>query len=146
MRGMTGNRIGLLKRVPMAGELLLGELAYLLAGELIIAVAAMLLDTNVDVKIALGFFEGVLLASVLLIHMASTLEDSVSMYEDEALKHTRKSYIIRILLLLAVFALIFFLKLGDIAAALFGLMALKVSAYIQPFTHKALQKNINEGR
>lgn len=94
----------------------------------------------------LGFLEGVLAAVAIMIHMAISVEDSVSMQEDEALKHTRIKYIVRIVFVVVVFLLIVFLKLGDIGAALFGLMALKVSAYLQPFTHKIYQKFIREGR
>lgn len=136
----------MLKRVPVAGELLIGEALYLLLGELLIAAVVLVSGSGDLLKLALGFLEGVILAAVMLIHMTASVEDSVAMYEDEALKHTRKSYIIRMLILLAAFCLIFFLRLGDIIAALLGLMSLKVAAYIQPFTHKILQKNTSKGR
>ena len=40
-------------------------------------------------------FEGVVIAAGIMIHMAVSVEDSVAMYEAEALNHTRKNYIIR---------------------------------------------------
>lgn len=145
MKGIK-NRKGLFKRVPMTAELLIGECIYFAAGMLIILTVTGFFFRESMISWLLGFFEGVLVAVVIMIHMAVSVEDSVSMLEDEALKHTRINYIIRMAVVVIVFLLIIFLKLGDIAAALFGLMALKVSAYLQPFTHKIYQKFISEGR
>lgn len=137
--------IGVFKRVPMAKYLLIGEIIYLLIGEIIV-IALGIYQSETDVWMwALGFFEGVMLAVYIMMHMALSLEDTVTMYEDEALKHTRKTYVFRMLILVAVFFVIIFFRLGNIVAALFGLMALKVSAYVQPVMHKFTQK-LNEGR
>lgn len=124
----------------MVMDLMLGELIYLVIGEGAIIIVGLASGTSVW-QYGLGFLEGVIIAAAIMIHMAVSVEDSVTMYEEEALKYTRKNYIIRMIVLLAVFLVIIFFKLGDIIAALFGLMALKVSAYIQPFTHKFTQKN-----
>ena len=145
MKGIK-SRKGLFKRIPMAAELLIGECIYFAAGMLIILMVTGIFFRESMLSWMLGFFEGVLIAAAIMIHMAISVEDSVSMLEEEALKHTRINYIIRMVLVVVVFLLIVFLKLGDIAAALFGLMALKVSAYLQPFTHKIYQKFISEGR
>lgn len=124
----------------MVMDLMLGELIYLVIGEGAIIIVGLASGISVW-QYGLGFLEGVIIAAAIMIHMAVSVEDSVTMYEEEALKYTRKNYIIRMIVLLAVFLVIIFFKLGDIIAALFGLMALKVSAYIQPFTHKFTQKN-----
>lgn len=145
MKGIK-NRKGLFKRIPMAAELLMGECMYFVTGMFIILMVTGFFFRERMLSWTLGFFEGVLIAVAIMIHMAISVEDSVSMLEEEALKHTRINYIIRMVLVVVVFLLIVFLKLGDIAAALFGLMALKVSAYLQPFTHKIYQKFISEGR
>lgn len=124
----------------MVMDLMLGELIYLVIGEGAIIIVGLASGISVW-QYGLGFLEGVIIAAAIMIHMAVSVEDSVTMYEEEALKYTRKNYIIRMIVLLAVFLVIIFFKLGDIIAAIFGLMALKVSAYIQPFTHKFTQKN-----
>lgn len=139
-------RKGLFKRIPMATELLVGELIYLILGEILIITITLLCGREHVLQWVLGFFEGVVIAVGLMLHMAVSVEDSVSMYEDEALKHTKKNYIIRMIVLLAAFLIIGFFGIGDILAALLGLMALKVSAYIQPFTHKILNNNTSKGR
>lgn len=145
MKGIK-NRKSLFKRIPMAAELLIGECIYFVAGLLIILTVTGIFFRERMLSWTLGFSEGALIAVAIMLHMAISVENSVSMLEEEALKHTRINYIIRIALVVAAFLLIIFLKLGDIGAALFGLMALKVSAYLQPFTHKIYQKFISEGR
>lgn len=145
MKGIK-NRKGFFKRIPMAAELLIGECLYFGAGVLIILTVTGFFFRESMIPWLLGFLEGVLAAVAIMIHMAISVEDSVSMQENEAIKHTRIKYIVRIVFVVVVFLLIVFLKLGDIGAALFGLMALKVSAYLQPFTHKIYQKFIREGR
>lgn len=137
----TRIRRSLFHRVPMAEELLLGEIIYLVVGGMVIGVVS-----NDRIQWIIGFLLGVILAIGLMIHMALSVEDSISMYEADALKHTRKSYIFRMIVLIIVFLMIIFLKVGNIIAALLGLMALKVSAYIQPFTHKFIQKFKSKGR
>lgn len=145
MKGIR-SRKGLFKRIPMAAELLLGECIYFIVGEIIILAVTGAFFKESMLPWGIGFLEGVLIAAAIMIHMAVSVEDSVAMLEDEALKHTRINYIIRMVVVVIVFLLIIFLKLGDIVAALFGLMALKVSAYIQPFTHKIYEKFISKGR
>lgn len=145
MKG-TKSRKNLFKRIPMAAELLMGECIYLAVGMIIILTVTGLFFRESMLSWVIGFFEGVLIAAAIMIHMAVSVEDSVAMLEEEALKHTRINYIIRMVAVAVVFLLIVFLKLGDIAAALFGLMALKVSAYLQPFTHKIYEKFISKGR
>ena len=145
MKGIR-SRKGLFKRIPMAAELLLGECIYFIVGEIIILTVTGIFFKESMLSWGIGFLEGVLIAAAIMIHMAVSVEDSVAMLEDEALKHTRINYIIRMVVVVIVFLLIIFLKLGDIVAALFGLMALKVSAYIQPFTHKIYEKFISKGR
>ena len=145
MKGIK-NRKSLFKRIPMAAELLIGECIYFVAGLLIILTVTGFFFRERMLSWTLGFSEGALIAVAIMLHMAVSVENSVSMLEEEALKHTRINYIIRIALVVVAFLLIVFFKLGDIGAALFGLMALKVSAYLQPFTHKIYQKFISEGR
>lgn len=140
MREMK-NRTSLFKRVPMTMDLLLGEFIYLVPAGAIVFIVA-----EDKPQAVLGFVLGGLLAAGMLIHMALSVEDSITMMEEEALKHTRKRYVIRIIVLVVVFLGMFFLKAGNLITALIALMSLKVAAYIQPFTHKFIQKFNREGR
>lgn len=128
-------RNSLFNRVPMLADLLLGEIIYFVLGEIII-----LLVAPDKWGFFFGFLIGTLLAIGILIHMTLSVEDSVSMYEEEAFKHTRKNHVLRILIVLIVFFLIIFLDIANILAVLIGVMSLKVAAYIQPITHKLIQK------
>lgn len=139
MRGIK-NKLGIFIRVPMTKELLIGEFIYFLLMESIIILISYSINKAAMVSWILGFFEGFLLSVFILMHMAYALEDSVAMLEEEADNHTKKTYAFRMIILIVVFLLIIFLKLGNIGAALLGLMSLKVAAYLQPFTHKLIQK------
>lgn len=121
-------------------ELLLGIGIYGILGQLLILIFA-----KGKLYESVGFLAGLALAVVMIIHMAIAIENSVELEEEGALKYIRKTYIIRIVCLLVVFLLLFFLKLGDVVAALFGILSLKVSAYLQPFTHKVTQKFNKKG-
>lgn len=144
MKG-TKDRKSLFARVPVTVELLAGELVYLVIGEAVILIAGIIWEYSIA-GAALGFFEGVVIAAGIMIHIAVSVEDSVAMYEAEALNHTRKNYIIRMAALTVILLIIIFFDLGDIIGVLFGLMSLKVAAYIQPFTHKVTQKIKSKGR
>ena len=116
-------------------ELLAGILVYSIPVEIII-----LFVTERKLFSSVGFLAGVALAVFMTIHMAIIVEESVSRGEEGALKHVRFGYIIRIVVFLIVFLGLFFLGIGDVITALFGLISLKVSAYLRPLTHKVTQK------
>lgn len=122
-------------------ELLLGILIYAIPGEIVVW-----LVTERKLFSTIGFLAGVALAVFMTIHMAIIIEESVSRGEVGALKHVRIGYIIRIAVFVVVFLLLFFLGIGDVVTALFGLISLKVSAYLRPLTHKVTQKFTNKGR
>lgn len=122
-------------------ELIIGILIYAVPVEIII-----LLVTERKLFCSVGFLAGIALAVFMTIHMAIIIEESMSRGEEGALKHVRIGYIIRIVIFLIVFLGLFFLGIGDVIAALFGLISLKVSAYLRPLTHKVTQKFTNKGR
>lgn len=122
-------------------ELIVGIFIYAVPVEIII-----LLVTERKMFSSIGFLAGVALAVFMTIHMAIIIEESVSRGEEGALKHVRFGYIIRIVIFLIVFLGLFFLGIGDVVTALFGLISLKVSAYLKPLTHKVTQKFTNKGR
>ena len=101
-------------------------------------------DDNI-IQIIVGFLIGIIFSIVLVIHMTGSVEAALEMGEHGALKHTRISYIIRMVGLVVVFVLMLALNIGNIFAMLFGLLSLKLSAYAQPITHKVKEK-LKKGR
>ena len=87
-------------------------------------------------QIILGYFIGIIFSVATIIHMTSSVETAVEMGEHGALKHTRIMYVVRMAALIVVFALMLILGIGNIFAMLFGLLSLKLSAYLQPITRK----------
>lgn len=95
----------------------------------------------------LGLLIGGVIAGVMSTHMYHALEQAMLYDEDTAAKKVQKGTIVRVLLMMAglVAALILPEWISIIGVAL-GVLSLKFSAYLQPLTHKFLQKFINKGR
>ena len=87
-------------------------------------------------QIILGYIIGIIFSVFTIIHMTSSVESAVDMGEHGALKHTRIMYAVRMVALIAVFAIMLIFGIGNIFAMLFGLLSLKLSAYLQPITEK----------
>ena len=83
--------------------------------------------------IALWF--GVCMAIVTAIHMYKTLEEALDYSADAAAKVSRAG-LIRYGAFVIVFGIIMVTKVWNPLVTFWGLMTLKVAAYLQPFTHK----------
>lgn len=126
----------------------------LLVKELLVAIVFYGLITEVVVLIVvqdkifytIGLLVGLIAAVGMCIHMQVSLEDAISMGEGGAEKHIRKSYGIRMAVVLLVMGLMYYFNIGSILMYFIGIMSLKVAAYLQPFTHKYFQKYIGKGR
>lgn len=88
----------------------------------------------------LGYSQGLAIGTVLAvlsgIHMWRALDKALDFSGDAASKMIVRSSIIRYLVIVAVLAVIMISGAANPLSAFLGLMGLKVSAYIQPFTHK----------
>ena len=124
---------------PMLLDLVVGNIFFLIIGEIIICIF-------LDVKCVIGYLIGVIAAIFMVIHMAFCIDDSVRMDEHTALKHTRKGYLFRIGILVALFFTVFFTGIGDPVAMVCGTLILKLSAYIQPITNRLTSKYLRKGR
>ncbi|MCR5153833.1 MAG: hypothetical protein K6B75_03190 [Lachnospiraceae bacterium] len=94
-----------------------------------------------------GTFIGGTLASLLVINMHHSLENALLYDSQTATRKMRVSTIFRMFAMVAV--MVVTLHFGDVysfAGTLLGLLSLKFSAYLQPLTHKVLQKTIFKGR
>lgn len=123
-------------------ELVIGNMIYYITGQILI-----LTFTSQKLYNSIGYIYGVVLSVLMVIHMSISIEQAMCFNEEGADKHVKKTTAIR----LGVFAvaLVIFAAFASkcIVGMLFGIMALKVSAYIQPFTHKVLaRKSKRKGR
>lgn len=84
-----------------------------------------------------GLWIGIGCALFMAIHMAMSIEDAVSIgTEDGAKKKTIASAMFRYVIVLLVLVAMCYLNLGMILPAFFGVLGLKISAYIQPLFYR----------
>ena len=87
---------------------------------------------------AIGLWTGIIVACFLAIHMQRSIEDVLDLGPDGAEKHARNAYAIRTVVTLVVIGVVIYFKLGNPITLVIGIFPLKLSAYLQPFTHKLL--------
>lgn len=92
---------------------------------------------------AVGLWFGIAFAVVSSIHMARTLDRALPQ-GDHASRVITAGYLIRYLMVAAVFVVIFLTKVLNPLFVFLGYMGLKVAAYLQPFTHKFYNKMFHE--
>ncbi len=127
----------MLKRInPVLPELVLGIALYAIAVE---CIGIWFVEDKA--RFTIGLWIGAAAAIGMAIHIAIVIEDSVSMVVE---KRARSWATLHALLRYAVVAVIFFLmayfRFGNVVAAFIGIFGLKISAYLQPYLHKRLQK------
>ena len=95
-----------------------------------------------------GLWIGIGCALFMAIHMAMSIEDAVSIgTEDGAKKKTIASAMFRYVIVLLVLVAMCYFNLGMILPAFFGVLGLKISAYVQPLFYRLRdRKNINHRR
>lgn len=87
-----------------------------------------------------GLWLGVLMALLAGIHMWWALDRSLDFAQDAAAKKLMIHSIVRYVVIVIAMALLMISGSANPLSAFLGLMGLKVSAYIQPFTHKLSSK------
>ena len=92
------------------------------------------------VSYSLGLWIGILLAGFLAWHMWKTIDEALDMGEAGAQKIMRKQSMIRYIVIIVVLAVLMCTEAANPLAAFLGVMTLKVAAYLQPVTHKAISK------
>ena len=84
-----------------------------------------------------GLWIGIGCALFMAIDMAMSIEDGVSIgTEDGAKKETIASAMFRYVIVLLVLVVMCYFKLGMILPAFFGVLGLKISAYVQPLFYR----------
>ena len=89
---------------------------------------------------SIGLWAGTIIACFWAIHLSRSLEDSLDLGEEAAKRRAVTGYITRMLISLIVLGTVIYFKLGNLVDIIVGVFLLKISAYIQPITHKLFLK------
>lgn len=89
---------------------------------------------------AIGLWSGVGICCFSAIHMYRSIEDAVDLGETSAIKYVRKKYAVRMLIVIIIVGSVIYFQLGNYVTLLIGVFPLKLSAYLQPITHKLVKK------
>ncbi len=93
--------------------------------------AALLVDNNLTFIV--GIIYGTIISGILSYHMFRSLEKTLDYDPTGAEKHARKMAAVRmVIMVIAVGAAILLSTIFNIIGVLIGMMALKISAYLQP--------------
>ena len=87
------------------------------------------------VRYTTGLLIGISLACGMAVNIATVLRDAVELYGED---NAKKKIVAKSLLRYAVVVIKW--NLGNLITAFIGVLGLKVSAYLQPFTHRVIQK------
>ena len=136
----------MLRRINQAlPELLAGILAY---GMLIQITGIWFVSDRV--RYSTGLWAGIILAMGMAVNMAVVIFDTVEeMAEGRSSRRASLYGVLRYLAVVLAFGIVGYFKLGNVVVMFLGVMGLKISAYLQPFTHKfltVLQKKYFHGK
>ncbi len=136
----------MLRRINQAlPELLAGILAY---GMLIQITGIWFVSDRV--RYSTGLWAGIILAMGMAVNMAVVIFDTVEeMTEGRSSRRASLYGALRYLAVVLAFGIVGYFNLGNIVVMFLGVMGLKVSAYLQPLTHKflaVLQKKYFHGK
>ncbi len=117
--------------------ILILDLVYLILGEIII-----LLFIPNPVIYAVGFLAGVAYAVFCVFHMSFQIRKVVYGGDSRALP---VGSAFRMSMMLVVFVALHYFNIGDIVAACIGMFSMKVSAYLEPITHRITSRILKKG-
>lgn len=129
-----------LKRTVL--ELILGIVAF---GILFEGVGILLVKDKLSYSI--GILCGVMIAILMMLHMAHNLNNALDWDTDYAKRSVRSSAVLRYFGVAGIMTALAYFQIGSILSCFLGIMTLKTAAYTQPFVHKLINKlwNIEEG-
>lgn len=99
--------------------------------------------TKNQLRYAQSLWFGILFAAVNCIHMARTLDRALPEGENAAKTITR-GYVFRYLMLIVILGAVSLTGILDTLIVFLGYMSMKVTAYLQPITHKLCNKLFHE--
>lgn len=133
---------------PTMVSLIVLELIYGLLGLTIISVLHFIFGVaekifgDKYIYIIIGYLIGILISMVLVVLMARTVENMLSIGDSGAVKEGVIGALVRAIIVIAVIVLLLVTHIGNVFAMLIGLFGLKLSAYIQPIADKYIKKKI----
>lgn len=119
---------------PSIPGMLVVELLYLIVGEVLIIIIALS-----PLKFAVGLAAGVVYAVFSTFHMSFRIRKVVYGGANTSVTLVL-GYVIRLIVMLVLFAVLYIFDLGDLLFAVLGMFSMKVAAYLQPFTDKLITK------
>lgn len=120
-------------------DILIADGIYLVIGEIVI----FLFIPN-PLIYAVGFLSGVIYAVFAVIHMSFGIRKVVYGRANQR-KTMILGYLLRLLVMVILFAVLYCLGIGDLLAALVGMFAMKISAYVRPVFHTITSKIPRKG-
>ncbi len=133
---------------PTMVELIYGILAYGIVVLILMAVLELglgIIEKIFDdrfIFVITGFLIGISVSLILVVMMTRTIENIVSGGGYGATKQSVIGSIIRSVIVIATIVLLLVTHIGNVFSMLFGLFGLKLSAYLQPITHKITKNKI----
>lgn len=107
-----------------------------------------LLVTENKLQYFIGILVGTGVSVILSFHMYTSIDRALCLDYDGAVRYSRKMAVVRMLIMAV--SVVFAVFLSDyisLIGVILGIMTLKLSAYIQPLTHKLFYKKIkSKGR
>ena len=91
-------------------------------------------------RYSIGLLIGILIAIAMSIHMAWALDTSLEFGQGEAEKKILFHNMLRYLLVVLIIVIVIYTGIANPLASFLGVMSLKVAAYLQPITHRLMQK------
>ena len=91
---------------------------------------------------SIGMLIGVVMALAMATHMAFSLSNALDWDEEHAKSSMWKSNILRYVLVVVCFLLSAYFRIGNMVSCFFGIMTLKMAAYLQPYLHRLCNKYI----
>ena len=123
-------------------DLIVGIVLYAV---IICIVGAFIVDNNVT--FIFGVIYGAVISSILAYHMFQSLDKTLDFDPSGAEKYARKMTVLRMgIMTIAAGVAIFLSTIFNIIGVIFGMMALKLAAYMQPIIHRYTTKIYNKGR
>lgn len=124
----------------MLPELLLEILIY---GMVVQLAGVWFVDNKVQYTI--GLWIGIIIAMGMAVNMAVVILDTVdAMAEGRSNVKIAFYAILRYIVVVLAFIVVWYFEMGNLISMFLGVMGLKVSAYLQPFTHKFITNFISE--
>lgn len=113
--------------------------SILLYGAAVELIGIWFVKDKIAYSIGVGF--GIAVAVGMAIHLATVIFDSVALGESaHAGRKIIAKSVLRYLVVVVLFVIFAYFRLGNLIAAFFGLLGLKIGAYLQPFLEKLTHK------